>query len=76
MARFRGRLFLVLASVLGMALSFAAAAAQTPVPMTTSDILEGGQTLIGQYGLLALVLVGAFIGVAALLIRRLRRSAG
>lgn len=70
-----------LSLLVSVAPTFAQTATPTPPPVSTpvlntAAILSGAGDMVGQYGLLALVLVGAFIGVAALLISRLRRAAG
>lgn len=71
----RVRWFLVLALLFVLALSFMAVGAQTPEPLTTTVILDGAESLIGSYGLTALILVGAFVGLAFMIIRRFKRAA-
>lgn len=71
----RIRSFVVLAVLFVLALSFSAVGAQTPEPLTTTVILDGAESLIGAYGLTALILVGAFVGLAFMIIRRFRRAA-
>jgi len=71
----RSRGLLVLAVLMFSALSFGASMAQTPEPLTTTVILDGATDLIGAYGLTALILVGAFVGLAYMVIRRFRRAA-
>lgn len=73
---FRSRLMIGFLVVFVLLASVTAAFAQTPVPLTTDDIMTGAQSLIGDYGLMALVSIAAFVGVAALLVRRMRRAAG
>jgi len=70
-------LLLVFASVAGSAFAQTATPAPTAVPvaLTTTVILDGATDLIGAYGLTALILVGAFVGLAYMVIRRFRRAA-
>lgn len=56
--------------------AFAQTATPVPTPeFNTATILEGSASLIGAYGLTALILVGAFVGLAFMIIRRFRRAA-
>lgn len=72
----RSRLFLMvcLCSLLLVSVSMVGAQA-TPVPMTADDLITGGSTLMNTFGLFALVTVAAFIGIAAMIVRRMRRAA-
>lgn len=71
----RGRGLVVVLMLSLMALAFSVVGAQTPVPLSTTVILDGATELIGSYGLTALILVAAFVGLAFMIIRRFRRAA-
>lgn len=58
-----------------MASVVAVGAQATPVPLDTTTLMQGGQDLVNTFGLFALVSVAAFIGIAAMLVRRMRRAA-
>lgn len=74
MFRFRASVGFLVCLLLLLAVS-AVGAQATPVPLTTTALMEGGQDLVNTFGLFALVSVAAFIGIAAMLVRRMRRAA-
>lgn len=66
-----------------LAVSVAFAQTATPAPTATPDpgiftptsLIAGGSSLMNTFGLFALVTVAAFIGVAVLIVRRMKRAA-
>lgn len=70
------RKWLVSLVVVGvLLLALVPAMAQTPVPLTTTDITDGALDMIGMLGLFALVSVVAFIGIARMMVRAFRSAA-
>lgn len=76
MSRKIAAFFVVFLTVAGSAFAQTATPPPAATPaLNTAAILDGAESLIGAYGLTALILVGAFVGLAFMIIRRFKRAA-
>lgn len=77
MFRFRSRVALVLGFVLVLMFTFSAAFAQTVTPPASYDVdsyTSGALDLITTFNLFPLIVVAALVGIAVMIVRRVRRA--